>query len=205
MVGLYLQHMHPDNATDVSTMVHTASDGEKKWLVEPRGPKRRLANKGVVNVYTRPRVYRLQDKEPISEKKSVTAIYGMLDAQGLSNIPEVVETRGTSQKNIKTVGKLILKSEYKVGNTIELNPFTRVHQEGTKVVLEGIRAEAMYGSATNLGTKFREWWGETEVFLRKVKEARRSPVKIVGTNVDHYQGMPDEEILKLYNAIYQKC
>ena len=73
-----------------------------------------LANKGVVNAYAHPRVYRPQDEDPLNEKKIVITRYGMLDTQGLSNIPEVVEVRGTRKKNAKTVGKHILKSEYKV-------------------------------------------------------------------------------------------
>jgi hypothetical protein len=41
MVGMYLKLMYPANATEVSAMVHAASDGEKKWLVEqPGGLKR---------------------------------------------------------------------------------------------------------------------------------------------------------------------
>ena len=51
------------------------------------------------------------------KKNILINMYRMLDAQGLSSIPEVVETRGTCQKNIKTVGKLlILESEYKIDN-----------------------------------------------------------------------------------------
>ena len=97
----------------------------------------------------------------------------------------------------KTVGKHLLKYEYKVGNALEQSPFTKVHQEGEKVVLEGIRAEAMDGAATNLGIKFKEWSEETEVFFGKAKEIRRVPVEIMGTDVGHYQGMSHEEKIKL--------
>jgi hypothetical protein len=120
-------------------------------------------------------------------------MYGILDAQGLSNISEVVEATGTYQNNTKTVGKLILKSEYKVGNPLEPSPFTKVHQEGTKIVLERTREETMDGAVTDLGIKFKEWLEETEVLFGTAKEVRRVPVKIMGTNVDHYQGMSYEE------------
>ena len=64
-------------------------------------------------------------------------MYGMLYTQGISNIPEVVEVRGTHKKNTKTVGKLILESEYKIANALEPILFIKAHQEGDKVVLEG--------------------------------------------------------------------
>ena len=64
--------MYPANATEVSAMVQAVSDGETKWLIEqPGGLTRWLENKGVGNAYTQPRVYQLQDKEPVSEKKIV--------------------------------------------------------------------------------------------------------------------------------------
>ena len=62
MVGLHLQYMYPANATEMSPIVHMATEEEKKWLVEkPEGLQRWLQNKGVVNTYVQPRVYRLQD------------------------------------------------------------------------------------------------------------------------------------------------
>jgi hypothetical protein len=54
-----------------------------------------------------------------------------------------------------------------------------------------------YSTLRSEGVKEPKWSEETEVFFRMAKEVRRVPVKIIGTNVDHYQGMSHEEKIKL--------
>ena len=51
MVGLYLQRMHPANATEVSTMVRGDSSGKEVVRIQQGGLKLWLQNKGVVNAY----------------------------------------------------------------------------------------------------------------------------------------------------------
>ena len=126
MVGMYLQQMYPANATEVTAMVHDATEVEKKWIVEQSGGlKRWLANKDVVKTYSQPRIYRIKDEEPVSKNKISITMYGMANNHGISNIPEVVEARGTRKRNTKTVSELILESEYKTRDGLKPSPFTK--------------------------------------------------------------------------------
>ena len=52
-------------------------------------------------------------------------------------------------------------------------------------------------ATTDLGTKFKEWSEETEVFFGKTKEVRRSSIEITVTCIDHYQEMYHKEKIKL--------
>ena len=58
-----------------------------------RRAKKWLANKGVVKVYSQPRIYRVRDDEPVSKNKIEITMCGMINIQGISTIPEVVEIR----------------------------------------------------------------------------------------------------------------
>ena len=118
-------------------------------------------------------------------------MYGMANTQEMCKILEVVEIRGTCEST-KTVSELILELEYKTRNRLKPSPFTKVHQEGIMVFLEGAKAHAIDGAAIDLCAKFKEW-SEIEVFFGKTKEVRRSPVEMVGEDIDHYQGMTHEK------------
>ena len=95
----------------------------------------------------------------------------MVDAKDLSSTPTTVELRRTCKKINNKLAKLILKIEDKVGNVVE----------------------AIDRAATDLGANFKGWLGETEVFFVETKEVRRIPVKMTGTDVNHYQGMTHKE------------
>ena len=70
----------------------------KKWLV----------NKGVVKAYSKLRIYRPKDDEPVSKNRTAIKIFGIENAQGISTIQEEAAIRGIRKKNTKTVSELIL-------------------------------------------------------------------------------------------------
>ena len=94
-------------------------------------------------------------------------MYGMANAQEISTIPEVVEIRHTRKRNTKTVSKRILGSEFNTPDGLKPSPFTKVHQEGDALTLEGTNAEAMNGAATDLDKKFNEWLKKKRCLLWK--------------------------------------
>ena len=125
-----------------------------------------------------------------SEKNKIAIkVFGMKNAQGISTIPEIVEIREVSKRNTKTVSELILGSDFNTRDGVKPSPFTKVHQEGEAMVFEGMIAEDMDRTVTDLGKKFNEWLEEKSICFGSAKEWRRLTVKIMGTNVDHYQEM----------------
>jgi hypothetical protein len=91
------------------------------------------------------------------------------------------------------MGELTLEVEHTRGGKWHPNPYTNVHQEGEAVVLERTNAEAtMNVTAINM-CKDLSYWLDIEVFFVRAQKVRRSPVKMMGKEIEQYKKMTHNE------------